>query len=120
MDADEIQPLTAETISRLLSSPAVGDGTSGDLGRRRHPRWPFPGAVELWLPAEGGAERHVLGVCHNLTEAGIAVRVDEPLEVGLTLSLAIHQPELSLHGKGTVRHCTPRDNGYAAGLEFIF
>ena len=120
MDADEIQPLSADRVARLLAARRQAEQVPGTLGKRRLPRWPFPGAVELWLPAEGGAERHVLGACHNLSEGGVGVRVDEPLEVGTTLSLAIHQPELSLHGRATVRHCSLRDDGYLAGLEFVF
>jgi hypothetical protein len=120
MDADEIQPLSAQTVADLLACRRRAEAIPGELGKRRLARWPFPGAVELWLPDQGGGERHVLGVCHNLSEGGVGVRVDEPLEVGATLNLAVHQPEVSLHGKGTVRHCSRRDDGYLAGLEFVF
>jgi hypothetical protein len=120
VDADEIQPLSAKTLARVLAANRATEGIPEDLGQRRQPRWPFPGAVELWLPGEGGTERHVLGACHNLSEGGVGVRVDQPLKVGLTVNLAVHQPELSLHGKGTVRHCSPRGKGYLAGLQFVF
>ncbi len=119
MDADEIQPLTADSIARLLAARREAEGIPEALGKRKLIRWPFPGAVELWLPDQGGAVRHVLGACHNLSEAGVGVRIDEPLEIGATLDLAVHQPELSLHGKGIVRHCSSRGVGFLAGLEFV-
>ncbi|HUU82092.1 MAG TPA: PilZ domain-containing protein [Phycisphaerae bacterium] len=120
MDADEIVPLTAEAINQLLEARrGARQKASGDE-KRRVPRWAFPGAVEVWVPAEGGGERHVLGVCHNLTERGVGVRVEETIKVGATMSIAIHQPERSFHGQGTVRHCTAREGGYLVGFEFVF
>ena len=118
MDADEILPLTRETVTRLLESRRSSEG-SPELAKREVPRWAFPGAVELWVPKRG-AEVHTLGVCQNLGERGVGVRCDEALKVGTTLPVAIHQPEASLHGKGIVRHCTPRGSGFLVGIEFIF
>lgn len=120
MDADEIQPLSAKTLAKVLAGYRASAQAPEERGRRKRPRWPFAGAVELWVPDEGGAERHVLGACHNLSEGGVGVRLDEPLKIGLTVNLAVHQPELSLHGKGTVCHCSPRGRGYLAGLQFLF
>jgi hypothetical protein len=120
MDADEIVPLTAEAVRRLLELQQAPVEVSEDLDKRAAARWPFPGAVEIWVPDEGGIERHVLGACHNLTDCGVGVRCDEPIETGATLSIAIHQPELSLHGQAMVRHCTMRGQGYLVGFEFVF
>lgn len=120
MDADEIVPLTAEAIKDLLEARRGGQAGTSEPDKRRLPRWAFPGAVEIWVPTGRGDERHVLGVCHNLTEHGVGVRVEETIEVGATLPIAVHQPERSFHGKGIVRHCTPRGEGYLAGLEFVF
>ena len=120
MDADEIVPLTADAVAGLLESRRASGQMPAGLGKRAASRWPFPGAVEMWVPNTGGAERHVLGACHNLTECGVGVRCDEPIEVGTTMPIAIHQPELSFHGKGTVRHCTIRGKGYLVGFEFAF
>jgi hypothetical protein len=120
VDADEIVPLTAEAIKELLDTRrGIQDGTQG-RGKRRGPRWAFPGAVEIWLPDGQGGERYLLGVCHNLTEVGIGVRCDEAVEIGATLAIAIHQPERSFHGRGLVRHCTPRGKGHLVGFEFVF
>lgn len=120
MDADEILPLTPETIANLLGTRRLSEEEPGELQHRRAARWAFPGAVELWVPDEAGRETHQTGVCHNLSEGGVGVRCDEPLAVGLTVPIAIHQPEASLHGKGVVRHCTPRGKGFLVGIEFLF
>ena len=120
MDADEIQPLTAAAVSRLLQSRQAADRDSADPGKRSTARWAFPGAVEMWVPGPDGAERHVLGTCHNLTERGVGVRCDDPIEPGLTMAIAVHQPEVSFHGRGTVRHCSLRGKGYLVGFEFRF
>ena len=120
MDADEIVPLTAGAVRRLLELQQAPVEESEDLDKRAAARWPFPGAVEIWVPDEGGIERHVLGACHNLTDRGVGVRCDEPIETGATLPIAIHQPELSLHGQAMVRHCTMRGQGYLVGFEFVF
>lgn len=119
MDADEIQPLSADTIAKLVADSQPGDAAPEGNGKRRAPRWPFPGAIELWVRNPEGEERHILGVCQNLSEGGVGVRLDEPLAVGTVLNLALHQPALSVHGKGTVRHCAPRGEAYFAGLEFV-
>jgi hypothetical protein len=120
VDADEIVPLTAEAIKNLLEARRGPKDETEGHEKRRAPRWAFAGAVEIWVPDEGGAERHVLGVCHNLTEGGVGVRLDETLDIGARLGIAVHQPEKSLHGKGIVRHCTPRGKGYLVGFEFVF
>ena len=120
MDADEIVPLTAEAIKDLLENrgPQQDETRGGD--KRRVPRWAFPGAVEIWVPQEGGGESYFLGVCHNLTASGVGVRCDQTMDIGATMAIAIHQPERSFHGRGIVRHCTPRGKGYLVGFEFLF
>jgi len=118
-DTDEIVPLTEEAIHALLESRR-GVARAGELGRRTSQRWAFPSAVEIWLPTEGGGQRHILGVCHDLTAHGVGVRCEEPLPVGSMLPIAVHQPEASFHGRALVRHCTVRGSGFLVGFEFIF
>lgn len=120
MDADEILPLTRDHIRNLLQSRPSDGGEGEDLGKRRLPRWPFPGAVELWIPSTEGGEQHVITTLHDMSEGGIGIRSDVALEPGQTLAIAVHQPEASLHGKATVRHCTARRSGYHVGMEFKF
>ena len=57
---------------------------------------------------------------HNLSKSGVGVRTDGPIQVGQTINIAIHQPALSLHGRGTVRHCSERNVGYLVGIAFEF
>lgn len=120
MDADEIRPLTRESVEHLIRSRKESAKPGAQHEKRQRPRWPFPGAVELWLPVRGGGEKHVLAVCQNISEGGIGLRCESRLEEGAMVNIAVHQPEVSLHGKAVVRHCTARDNGYLAGLEFSF
>jgi len=120
MDADEIVPLTREAVRNLLRSQAATGPPGDELARRRLPRWPFPGAVELWVAAPGRPEEHIIATLHDLSESGVGVRCDVALEPGTTLPIAVHQPEISFHGHATVRHCTPRGRGHQVGLEFLF
>ena len=120
MDADEIVPLTRDAIRRLLESRRADAADPSAPGKRQTPRWPFPGAVEIWVPAGERPETHVLATLHDLSEAGVGVRSDVKLEPGTVHAIAVHQPEMSLHGHATVRHCTPRRSGYHVGMQFNF
>lgn len=119
MDADEIQPINKQTVNSLLRDfRATEQEIDDELGRRSRPRWPFPGAVELWLPDERMGDEHVITSCQDLNEGGVGVRCHRRLKPGTIVSVAIHQPAMSLHGRATVRHCTKMGRGYFIGLEF--
>ncbi|UCE62094.1 MAG: PilZ domain-containing protein [Phycisphaerales bacterium] len=121
MDATEISPLTEEAIAKLLDDRNVRTPSKPyDNGRRQTPRWPFPGTVELWVPGEDGVEEHQLATCLNLSLGGVGMLADIELPVGLELALAIHQPEMSFHGRGAIRHCTAVEPSFYIGLEFLF
>ena len=120
MDATEICPLTEEAIAKLLGDRNITPPDPKDNGRRRTPRWPFPGTVELWVQGEDGLEEHRLATCLNLSLGGLGMLSDFDLPVGLELPLAIHQPEMSFHGHAAVRHCTTVEPGYYIGLKFLF
>ena len=120
MDATEISPITEEAIADLLSNRANAAGASVESCRRENVRWPFPGAVEMWLPDEDGTERHYLATCSNLSIQGVGLIADCALPVGLEFDLAVHQPEASFHGRGIVRHCTEADVGFYVGVQFVF
>jgi hypothetical protein len=89
-------------------------------GRRRAPRWPFPGTVELWIPEADGQERYTLATSLNLSLQGMGMRCDEELSEGTELAIAIHEPEVSFHGRAVVRHCTEFEGEYLIGLQFLF
>lgn len=115
----EILPLSLETVAQLLVDRAgIAPSTKGTT-RRKVTRWPFPGTVELWLPEADGTERYTLATSLNLSSEGIGIRCDEPLSPGVELPIAIHEPEVSLHGRAVVRHCTEIENEFLVGLEFV-
>lgn len=120
MDAEEIISLSAESIADLVRDHRSTEGPAGAAGHRRAPRWPFPGAMQFWLPSSSGAEKLLFGTCCNISAHGLGARTELPLEVGVTLPIAIHLPQASYHGKATVRHCTAKGNGYFVGMEFSF
>ncbi len=120
MDAEEIIPLTAETVVDLVRHHRTAEGARAETGKRRAPRGLFPGAVQLWVADNRGAETLIFGTCCNVSRYGLGVRTDLPVEVGVTVPVAIHLPQASYHGKATVRHCTAQTNAYFVGMEFHF
>ena len=121
MDTAEICPLTEQAVGELLSKRQSWASRGDANGRRRGLRWPFPGTVELWIPDEEGGERYALATSINLSVDGIGVRADEELRSGLQLAIAIHEPEMSFHGRAVVRHCAETNTGsYIVGLEFVY
>lgn len=120
MDATEIRHLTEDTVAELLDGRQARQVDQTADGRRRTPRWPFPGQVQLWIPDHDGVDQISFGTCLNLGLHGLGMLYDNELPVGAELTLAIHQPEASLHGRAVVRHCTENDAGYYIGVQFLF
>ncbi len=118
VDATEIRALTERSVDELLSNREV---ETGRANRRQTIRWPFPGTVELWIPEPRGGERYSLATSVDLSRQGIGVSCEEDLPTGLCLQIAIHEPEMSFHGRAVVRHSTPgEEGGYLLGLQFVF
>jgi|GEM_PF-2089352 len=117
---DEIKPLTKKAIASLLKQrqeKAFGKGRC----RREVERWPFPGTAELWVTGESGLEDYRLATCENLSVNGAGIRSEDELPVGMEMGIALHEPEVSFHGRAVVRHCTETDGGYfTVGVEFLF
>lgn len=120
MDADRIVKLTPQSVRELIDAIQVKSHAKHPLGKRAEERWPFPGTVEIWLPDECYGERHVLATLHNLSPGGLAMRTRRPVPCDTRISVAVHQPEMSLYGYGISRHCTRAPVGYLVGVEFIF
>lgn len=120
MKAAEICPIARDALETLLTERKAEGADANTNGRRKVARWPFPGTVELWIPDAGGVDQHTLATSLDVSLHGVGIRCDEPLAPGLELAIAIHEPELSLHGKAVVRHCTEIEEDYVIGLEFIF
>ena len=122
MDSTEICALTPDSIAELLASRQETRKQRHWHGRRNAQRWTFPSTVELWLPTEqGGKERYSLAEAVNLSTTGIGIRSDEPLTTDTNIGIAIHEPEVSFHGRAVVRHCTETEHGFClVGLQFVF
>lgn len=120
MDAEKIVRMTVESLREMLECRHPGSTNAGRAGMREEERWPFPGTVEVWLPEGSYGERHVLATLHNLSVHGLAMRARRPIPTDTKLSIALHQPELSVYGEAIVRHCTRAHPGYLVGLEFVF
>ncbi len=121
MDATEFRALGPNSIAKLLAGRQKSLKPSMWHGQRNAPRWPFPSTVELWVPDADGEEHYLLATSINLSTTGIGLKVEEPIAPGTDLALAIHEPEMSFHGRAMVRHCTETDRGFwIAGLQFLF
>ncbi len=119
MQLEEFVEITAASIEEVLRQRfGYSEDGYGDE-RRGRPRWPFPGTVELWVPDESGEEEYVLAKALNLSPKGVAILSEDDLRIGMTLSIAIHQPETTFLGKAIVRHRTPTERGHRVGLEFV-
>lgn len=120
METTEICRLTEAAVAKVLVGRGVAAPHMRAKGRRSLPRWPFLGTAELWIPEGDDTERYELATSLNLSLVGVGIRCDEPLEPGVELSVAIHEPEVSFHGRAVVRHCTEMEGDFLVGLEFLF
>lgn len=120
IETTEICRLDRKALAALLHDRDATRPDSNGHRRRKVARWPFPGTVELWVPDADGLEHHTLATSLNLSLDGVGIRCDEPLTPGVTLEIAIHEPEVSFHGRATIRHCTQIDDEYLIGLQFLF
>ncbi len=119
MQLEEFVPITSASIEEVLRQRFGYSEDGYDDERRVRPRWPFPGTVELWIPDDFGDEEYVLAKALNLSPKGVAILSDDELEIGMQLSIAIHQPETTFVGKAIVRHRTEDLRGHRVGLEFV-
>lgn len=120
-EALEFCPLTERAINDLLDRRTTLASRNRAACRRQAQRWPFPGTVELWLPDGRGSDRYVLATSINLSHEGIGIQTEEEIDLGTGVQIAIHEPEVTFHGRAVVRHCTQCDSGeYLLGLQFLF
>ncbi len=121
LNDSEISSLTEEAVATLLKDRAArrpDDRPAKE--KRKHPRWPFPGQVQLWFTDGNGRESIDFAPCVDLSLRGLGMLFADSLSVGTELTLTVHQPEASLHGRGVVRHCSEVEEGYYIGIEFVF
>ncbi len=119
MNTAEIMPLTKEAVHNFLLTQA-GIESQGLSERRSTQRWPFPATVELWIKDDSGVEQYALATCINLSLYGLGILYDDLLSENEEVGIAIHEPEVSFHGRAIVRHSTSIEDGYYVGLCFVF
>jgi len=120
-EALEFCALTQRAIDELLDRRTTQASRGRAACRRQAQRWPFPGTVELWLSNECGQDRYLLATSINLSHEGIGIQTEEDIAAQTPVQIAIHEPEVTFHGRAVVRHCTPCENGeYVLGLQFVF
>jgi len=119
MEAAEIVPLSEAVLVEMLRAREQSE-LRGGIEKRRWPRWPFQGTVELWFGNPDACDDYALATCENLSVGGVGIRFEQHIEPGTELAIAVHQPEKSLHGRAVVCHCTQLQSDYYIGLEFVF
>lgn len=121
MPTQDIVRLTRRRVKELLSSRERSQRSEEYIGRNRRklPRWPFPGAVELWPVMSDGRDCRY-ATCNDLNCDGIGILADQPFTAGTLLELACHFPEVSLYGQARVCHCNEIATGFLVGLQFVF
>ncbi len=123
MHTDEIVKLSRKRVAAVVAArrEAGGEPKVQHEGaeKRRDPRWPFQGAIELW--PDGGDGRVVThGTCLNLSETGVGLSCDEHMVPGQVMEIAVHLSEVTLCGRATVRYCAPVRGQFMVGMEFVF
>lgn len=122
MQTSEIVKLTRKRITGLIRARQESAGhvdPSPGPERRRAPRWPFKGAVEIW-PSGGDGRQVWHATCLNISDTGMGLSTDEHLDPGSLMEVAIHLPEMTLCGKATVRYCAEVRHQFMVGMEFQF
>ena len=120
MSTEEIVKLTREGVQDLIRNQSEPSDDYDGTNRRRQPRWPFPGTVELW-PDGGDGSRQWFGTCRDLSEGGLGFNCDAYFEPGTPLEIAFHLPAASFYGKATVRHSLESpDDDYIVGVQFNY
>jgi hypothetical protein len=83
--------------------------------RRIEPRMMCADMVEVFWKDETGKRQHVTALLEDIAESGACLQLEKPIPVGVQVQW--HSPNQEFNG--TVRHCTYREIGYFAGVEFI-
>src|SRR3989304_7257293 len=121
MQTDEIVRLTRKRVAAIIAARRERqESLTPPPGpeRRKSPRWPFKGAVELW-PHGGDGSVCWHAAYQNLSETGVGLSTEVHFDQGTTLDIAMHLPEMSLCGQAVVRYCAPVRDHFMVGLEFI-
>ena len=122
MPTDEIVKLTRKQVSRLIRRrmEAAGANYEGSE-RRRAPRWPFPGTVEVRY-ADGRDPSQWFATCRDISDGGMGMKTDMYFAPGTLLDISVHLPEQTFYGQATVRYCKELEieSEYIMGVQFVF
>ncbi len=122
MRTEEIVKLTRNRIATIIKArqdaAAIPCPDHQGPERRRYPRWPFKGAVEIW-PNGGDGSQVTHATCLNLSETGMGLSSDEHMNPGTVVEIALHLPEMTLCGRATIRYCAEVRSQYMVGVEFL-
>ena len=94
----------------------MGETGSSRPDLRRHPRQPFEADVRIFWQDGRGVTNHASGRCVNVSEAGMAIEVTEPLPLRTYVHFEIARPRFG--GTASVRYCQRRGLKSLVGLEF--
>lgn len=121
MKTEEIVRLSRKAVSDLIQSRLARGKLEPFVGheRRRSPRWPFPGQVEV-RPADEPDAEPLFFDCRDLSETGMGMRGDRAFELGTLINMSLHLPETTFYGQAVVRYCMHTGQGHMMGVEFIF
>ncbi len=119
---EEIVRLTRKQVTRLIRKRMEAAGQKYDgTEKRRVPRWPFPGTVELRHP-DGGDPNQWFAACRDISDGGMGMKTDTYFEPETILDISVHLPEQTFYGRAKVRYCREIDGKpeYLMGVQFIF
>jgi hypothetical protein len=121
MKTEEIVKITRKRVADLVKARTLSSGPGLFAGheKRKHTRWPFPGAVEL-SPVEDDGRTRWFATCGNVSLGGLGIISERCFENGTALEISCHLPEMTLVGQATVCHSEEIPQGYIVGLKFNF
>ena len=110
--------LSLDSIRDLVRSRQGQSDSIPNHERRRAPRWPFPGTVELH--ATDGTNAQWFATCRDVSETGLGMCGEHYFYPDTVVDIAIHLPEATLYGPAVVRYCQKTPSGFMTGIEFSF
>lgn len=104
-----------KALNRMAPPPPPKQAASDVPDGRSAPRFPLRSSFSMkWRDSEG-RDRLEKAAAVDMSDRGLALKADRPLEVGSLVS--VRGEDYKLAGAGWVRHCTRRGRSYLVGLE---
>jgi hypothetical protein len=121
VNTEEIVKLSRRAVVDLIESRLASGKLEPFAGheRRKSPRWPFPGQVEVRLADDDHSPPSFFD-CRDLSETGMGMCGEHAYEVGTIIDMSLHVPEVTFYGRAVVRYSMRMRHGQMMGVEFIF